>query len=162
MKNFGTFARAAFFLYEGSFWKNNNCFKKTCFFIIMGIRVDRKKIWLLTIFCPHCCRNFTLSLQSKNLFFLEQFLSAYSFWDPSMNCWDFSGKNFGTFVEAAFYVYRQTIWGETIFSKDFSSSCLFVTWRRIKLTSDNLVSALLTRLSFLILEFNFEIFFLLF
>ena len=91
--------------------------KELVFFIIMGLRVESKKIWLLTKFCPHCCRNFILSLQGKNLIFLEQFSSSYPFWDPSRNCWDFLGKNFSSFVEAAFYVYRQTIWRETILSK---------------------------------------------
>ena len=134
--------------------------KKNLFFIIMGLRVERKKIWLLKIFCPHCCRNFILSLQNINLIFFEEFLSAYLFWDPSRICWDFLGKNFCTFVEAAFYVYRQTIWRETIFSKEYSSSYLFVTWRGRNLTTDNLVSALLTRLRFSVLELNFEFFFL--
>ena len=126
----------------------------------MGLRVERKKNWLLTIFCPHCCRNFILSLQNNNLFLLEQFLSSYPFWDPSKNFWDFLRKIFGTFVETAFYVYRQTIWGETIFSKEYSSSYLFVTWRGRNLTTDNLVSALLTRVLFSVLELNFEVFFL--
>ena len=119
-----------------------------------------KKFWLSTIFCPHCCRNFILSLQNNNLTFLEQFLSSYHFWDPSKICWDILCKNFGTFVEAAFYVYRQTIWGETIFFKEHSSSYLFVTWSGKNLTSDNLVSALLTRLRFSVLELKFEVFFL--
>ena len=91
--------------------------------------------------------------------FFEQFLSSYPFWDPSRICWDFLGKNFCTFIEAAFYVYRQTIWRETIFSKEYSSSYLFVTWRGRNLTTDNLVSALLTRLIFSVLELTFEIFF---
>ena len=127
----GTFFRAAFYLYKGLFWKNYNCFKKHVSFIIMGLRVVREKNGLLTIFCPHCCRNFVLSLQNNNLIFLEQFLSSYVFWDPSRNCWDILGKNFGTFVEAAFHVYRQTIWGETIFSNEDCSSYLLVTWRGI-------------------------------
>ena len=143
------------------FEKKNNCFKKKhVSFIIMGLRVESKKNWLLTIFCPHFCRNFILILQNNNLTFLEQFLSPYPFWDPSKNCWDILCKNFGTFVEAALYVYRQTIWGETIFSKEHSSSYLFVTWRGKNMTSDNLVSALLTRLRFSVLGLNFEIFFL--
>ena len=95
--------------------------------IVMGLRVERKKNWLLTMFRPHCCRNFILSLQIW--FFVEHFFSSYVFWDPSKRCWDFLRTNFGTFVEAAFHVYRQTIWGETIFSNEYSSSCLFVTWR---------------------------------
>ena len=53
--------------------------KKHVPFIIMGLRVEREKIWLLTIFCPHCCRNFILSLQNNNLIFLDHFLSSYVF-----------------------------------------------------------------------------------
>ena len=105
--------------------------KKYVSFIIMGLTVERKKIWLLTIFCPHCCQNINVSLENNNLIFLEQFLSSFPFWDQSKNCWDFLCKNFGTFVEAAFHVYRQTIWGETIFSNEDSSSYLLVTCRGI-------------------------------
>ena len=149
------------FLIRGLVLKKNNCFKKNMFRLsLWDLEWRAKKNWLLTIFCPHCCRNFILSLQNNNLTFLEQFLSSYPFWDPSKNCLDILGKNFGTFVEAAFYVYRQTIWGETIFSKEHSSSYLFVTWRGKYLTSDNLVSALLTRLRFSVLELIFEVFFL--
>ena len=72
--------------------------------IIMGLREERKKNWLLTIFCPHCCQKFILSLQNNNLIFFEQFLPSYFFWDPSKNCWDFLRKIFGTFVETEFYV----------------------------------------------------------
>ena len=62
-------------------------------------------------------------------FFLEHFLSSYPFWGPSKNCWDFLRKIFSTFVETAFYVYRQTIWRETIFWKEWSFSYLFMTYR---------------------------------
>ena len=47
--------------------------KKLVFFIIMGLRVERKKIWLLTIFCPHCCRNLFWVSRTTIWFFLNNF-----------------------------------------------------------------------------------------
>ena len=159
MEKFGTFVRAAFYLYGGLFWKNDNCFKKTCFFCHYGTYSEAEKYWILTIFCPHCCQNFNLNLQNNNLSFFEQFLSSYAFLRSEQELLRLVTKNFGTFVETAFYVYRQTIWRGTNFSKEYISSYVFF-WlgEECNLTSHNLVSALLTRLLFLFPELNFEIF----
>ena len=61
------------------FEKNYICFKKYVSFIIMGLRVERKKIWLLTIFCPHCCQNFNVSLENNNLIFFGTIFILLSF-----------------------------------------------------------------------------------
>ena len=53
--------------------------RKHVSFIVMGLRVERKKKWLLTIFCPHCCRNFILSLQNNNLIFCWTFFLILCF-----------------------------------------------------------------------------------
>ena len=128
LEKFGTFVRAALYLNESSFWKKNNYFKKHVFLSLWDLECRGKKLIFDNILSALLSK-FILSLQINNLSFLEQFLSFYLFWDPSKICWDFLRKTFGTFVETAFYVYRQTIWGETIFSKEYSSSHLFVTWR---------------------------------
>ena len=43
-------------------------------FIIMGLTVGRKKLWLPTMFCPHCFQNIILSLQIINWIFWTIFI----------------------------------------------------------------------------------------
>ena len=125
----GTLVRAVFYLYEGSFWENYNCFKKHVSIIIMGFRVERKKFDFWQYFVRTVVKILMWVSRTTIWFFLEQFLSSYPFWGPSRNCWDSLRKRFDTFDETSFYVYRHTIWRETIFSKKFSSSYFFTTWR---------------------------------
>ena len=134
--------------------------RKHVSFIVMGLKVERKKFLTFDNFLTALLSKYYSEAPENQFDFFEQFWSSFLLWDPSKNCWDFLRKNFGTFVEAAFHVYRQTIWGETIFSIEYSSSYFSWLGEENILPSDNLVSALLTRLRFSVLEVNFEIFFL--
>ena len=113
----------------------------------MGLRVERKKIDFWQYFVRTVVETL-FWVSSTTIWFFWTFFILLFFWDPSKNCWDLLRKKFGTCVETAFYVHRQTIGRETKFSNEYSSSYLFVTWRGKNLTSDNLVSALLSRLRF--------------
>ena len=103
--------------------------KKHVSFIIMGLRVESKtKMTFDSILSALLSKLYSESPEQQFDFSWTIFI-LLSFWDPNRNCWDLLRKKFGTFVETAFYIYRQTIWRETNFSKEYSSAYLFVTWR---------------------------------
>ena len=125
----GTFVGAAFYLYEGSFSKITFVSKNKFRLSLWDLEWRGKKFDFWQYFVPTVVK-ISMSVSRTTIwFFLEQFLSSYPFWGPSKNCWDFLRKIFSTFVETAFYVYRQTIWRETIFSKEWSFSYPFMTYR---------------------------------
>ena len=129
-------------------------------FIIMGLGEERKKIWLSTIFCPHCCQNFILSLQNNNLIFFNNFYPIIFF------------QIRARIVETFYAIYLARLLKLQTTSIDKQSEETPSSRKKIvlrifswlgeenNLTSDNFVSALLTRLRFSVLDLNFEIFFL--
>ena len=130
MEKFSTFVRAAFNLYEGWFWKTDNCFKKNMFLLsLWDLEWRGQKFDFWQYFVRTVVKNIFWIPRTTIWVFLKNFCPPILLRDPSKNCWDLLRKNFGTFVETAFYVYRQTIWRGTNFSKEYSSSYLFVTWR---------------------------------
>ena len=128
--------------------------------IIMGLRVERKKIWLLTIFCPHCCQNFILSLQNNNLIFLNNFYLPVLFEIQARIVEIFYAKYSARLLKLNSTSNDKQSEEKPSFRKKIvlHNSSWFV--EENILTIDNLVSALLTRLRFSVLELKFEIFFL--
>ena len=74
MKNFGTFARAAFFLYEGSFWKITIVSEKTCFFLsIWDLDWRGKKFDFWRFFVQTVVETLFWVSSAKIWFFLNNF-----------------------------------------------------------------------------------------
>ena len=120
----------------------------------------RGKIWLLTTFWPHCCQNFILSLENNNLIFLNNFYPPILF---EVRAWivdTFYAKHLARLLKLHSTSIDKQCEEKPSFRKKIVLHIFSWLVEENNLTSDNLVSALLTRLRFSVLELNFEIFFL--
>ena len=120
----------------------------------------RGKKWLLTIFCPHCCQNFIQSLQNNNLLFLNNFYLPIFFEIRARIVETFYAKYLARLLKLNSTSNDKQSEEKPPFRKKIVLHMSSWLGEENKLTSDNLVSALLTRLRFSVLELNFEIFFL--
>ena len=120
--------------------------------------LDRKRFWSLTTFLCTVVKaalrvRGTISGLYVNIFY---YFILFEIW--ARVCWTLEQK-FGKVAKTAFYLYRGSLWRETIFSKKRNFHIILELWEKTNFTRDNLVSALFTRLRFWILEHIFEIFF---
>ena len=76
---FGTFVRASFLLYGGSFWENNNCFKKICFFLSLWDLEWRGKKLTFDNFLSALLSKLYSESPVQQFDFFEHFLSSYFF-----------------------------------------------------------------------------------